>query len=142
MSHIASPPPSHSHITPSPLTPHSSPFTASAEAVAAAKAAQNEMYQALLTRRAALVSDFEKKAARYKDLLVKEMVREGGREGGRKRRQQVEKEGERGGMCEGGRMRKGERGWEEEACEGGKREGVLMVRRGGGKREEGGREGG
>ena len=47
---------------------------ASAEAVAAAKAAQNEMYQALLSRREALVADLEKKAALYKDLLVKEMV--------------------------------------------------------------------
>ena len=46
---------------------------ASAEAVAAAKAAQNEMYQALLSRRQTQLADFEKKAARYKDLLVKEM---------------------------------------------------------------------
>ena len=49
---------------------------ASAEAVAAAKAAQNEMYQALLSRRQTQLADFEKKAARYKDLLVKEMVSE------------------------------------------------------------------
>lgn len=48
--------------------------TASAEAVAAAKAAQSEMYQALLTRRSTLVNEFEKKAARYKEILIKEMV--------------------------------------------------------------------
>ena len=50
--------------------------TASAEAVAAAKAAQNEMYQALLSRRQALVVELGKKAALYKDLLVQEMVSE------------------------------------------------------------------
>ena len=49
-------------------------LTASAEAVAAAKAAQSEMYQALLSRRSALVIEFEKKAARYKEILIKEMV--------------------------------------------------------------------
>ena len=48
--------------------------TASAEAVAAAKAAQNEMYQALLSRRKAQVEELEKKAALYKELLVQEMV--------------------------------------------------------------------
>ena len=48
--------------------------TASAEAVAAAKAAQNEMYQALLSRRQARMTELEKKAALYKDLLIKEMV--------------------------------------------------------------------
>ena len=48
--------------------------TASAEAVAAVKAAQSEMYQALLSRRSALVIEFEKKAARYKEILIKEMV--------------------------------------------------------------------
>ena len=42
--------------------------------MAAAKAAQSEMYQALLSRRAALVIEFEKKAARYKEILIKEMV--------------------------------------------------------------------
>ena len=49
-------------------------LTASAEAVAAAKVAQSEMYQALLSRRSALVIEFEKKAARYKEILIKEMV--------------------------------------------------------------------
>ena len=49
-------------------------YTASAEAVAAAKAAQNEMYQALLSRRQARMADLEKKASRYKELLVQEMV--------------------------------------------------------------------
>lgn len=49
-------------------------LSASAEAVAAAKAAQQEMYAALLARRTALVSEFERKAARYKDILIKEMV--------------------------------------------------------------------
>ena len=48
---------------------------ASAEAVAAAKAAQSEMYSALLARRQNLMAEFEKKAARYKDILVKEMVK-------------------------------------------------------------------
>ena len=48
---------------------------ASAEAVAAAKAAQSEMYSALLARRQNLMAEFEKKAARYKEILVKEMVR-------------------------------------------------------------------
>ncbi len=48
--------------------------TASAEAVAAAKAAQQEMYTALLARRATLLAEFERKAARYKDILIKEMV--------------------------------------------------------------------
>lgn len=42
--------------------------------MAAAKAAQSEMYQALLSRRSALVIEFEKKAARYKEILIKEMV--------------------------------------------------------------------
>ena len=51
------------------------PLTASAEAVAAAKAAQSEMYSALLARRQNLMSEFERKAARYKEILVKEMVR-------------------------------------------------------------------
>lgn len=46
---------------------------ASAEAVAAAKAAQSEMYSALLARRQILMSEFERKAARYKEILVKEM---------------------------------------------------------------------
>ena len=50
------------------------PHAASAEAVAAAKVAQTEMYQALLSRRSALVIEFEKKAARYKEILIKEMV--------------------------------------------------------------------
>ena len=49
-------------------------LTASAEAVAAAKAAQSEMYQALLSKRQQLVADLATRAARYKDLLVKEMV--------------------------------------------------------------------
>ena len=49
-------------------------FIASAEAVAAAKVAQEEMYTALLARRTTLVSDFERKAARYKEILIKEMV--------------------------------------------------------------------
>ena len=49
-------------------------FLASAEAVAAAKAAQNEMYSALLTKRATLLKLFEQKAARYKEILIKEMV--------------------------------------------------------------------
>ncbi len=48
--------------------------TASAEAVAAAKAAQQEMYTALLSKRQMLVGEFEKKAARYKEILIKEMV--------------------------------------------------------------------
>lgn len=43
--------------------------------MAAAKAAQNEMYQALLTKRQQLVKDLESRAAQYKDLLVQEMVR-------------------------------------------------------------------
>lgn len=42
--------------------------------MAAAKAAQQEMYTALLAKRACLVQDFEKKAARYKEILIKEMV--------------------------------------------------------------------
>ena len=42
--------------------------------MAAAKAAQSEMYSALLARRQTLMADFEKKAARYKEILVKEMV--------------------------------------------------------------------
>ena len=42
--------------------------------MAAAKAAQNEMYQALLTKRQYLVKDLETRAAQYKDLLVQEMV--------------------------------------------------------------------
>lgn len=49
-------------------------YSASAEAVAAAKAAQNEMYSALLTKRATLLRLFEQKAARYKEILIKEMV--------------------------------------------------------------------
>ena len=49
-------------------------FLASAEAVAAAKAAQNEMYSALLAKRATLLKLFEQKAARYKEILIKEMV--------------------------------------------------------------------
>ena len=49
-------------------------YLASAEAVAAAKAAQNEMYSALLTKRATLLRLFEQKAARYKEILIKEMV--------------------------------------------------------------------
>ena len=49
-------------------------LAASAEAVAAAKAAQSEMYQALLSKRQQLVADLATRAARYKDLLVKEMV--------------------------------------------------------------------
>jgi hypothetical protein len=44
--------------------------------VAAAKKAQSEMYSALLARRQNLMTEFEKKAARYKEILVKEMVRE------------------------------------------------------------------
>ena len=47
---------------------------ASAEAVAAAKAAQHEMYAALLARRSALHQDFERKLARFKEILIKEMV--------------------------------------------------------------------
>ncbi|KAL5475148.1 hypothetical protein EMCRGX_G027211 [Ephydatia muelleri] len=46
---------------------------ASAEAMAAAKAAQNEMYTALQNRRQSLVQEFEQKAAYYKSLLIKEM---------------------------------------------------------------------
>ena len=42
--------------------------------MAAAKAAQSEMYSALLVRRQTLMAEFEKKASRYKDILVKEMV--------------------------------------------------------------------
>ena len=49
-------------------------FLASAEAVAAAKAAQNEMYSALLAKRTTLLKSFEQKAARYKEILIKEMV--------------------------------------------------------------------
>ena len=49
-------------------------YIASAEAVAAAKAAQQEMYSALLAKRLTLVNEFEKKAARYKEILIKEMV--------------------------------------------------------------------
>ncbi len=47
---------------------------ASAEAVAAAKAAQQGMYTALLAKRQTLVGEFESKAARYKEILIKEMV--------------------------------------------------------------------
>ena len=49
-------------------------FLASAEAVAAAKAAQNEMYSALLAKRTTLLKSFEQKAACYKEILIKEMV--------------------------------------------------------------------
>lgn len=42
--------------------------------MAAAKAAQQEMYTALLAKRSSLVQDFERKAARYKEILIKEMV--------------------------------------------------------------------
>ena len=49
-------------------------FTASAEAVAAAKKAQQEMYGALLATREELVDALEKKLTAYKDLLIKEMV--------------------------------------------------------------------
>ena len=42
--------------------------------MAAAKAAQNEMYTALQNRRQLLVQEFEQKAAYYKSLLIKEMV--------------------------------------------------------------------
>ena len=49
-------------------------YSALAEAVAAAKAAQNEMYSALLTKRSTLLRLFEQKAARYKEILIKEMV--------------------------------------------------------------------
>ncbi len=52
-------------------------FAASAEAMAAAKAAQSDMYSALLARRQMLMAEFETKAAKYKEILVKEMVREG-----------------------------------------------------------------
>ena len=48
---------------------------ASAEAVAAAKKAQQEMYQALLAKREVLVDGLEGKLTRYKELLLKEMVR-------------------------------------------------------------------
>ncbi len=47
---------------------------ASAEAMAAARAAQQEMYTALLARRTTLLAEFEMKAARYKEILIKEMV--------------------------------------------------------------------
>ena len=47
---------------------------ASAEAVAAAKKAHKEMYSALLSKREVLVSLLEEKLARYKELLLKEMV--------------------------------------------------------------------
>ena len=49
-------------------------LTASAEAVAAAKKAHKEMYSALLSKREVLVSLMEEKLARYKELLLKEMV--------------------------------------------------------------------
>ena len=54
------------------LSRHSS---ASAEALAAAKAAQNEMYSALMAKRTALQQEFQQKLLRYKDILIKEMVR-------------------------------------------------------------------
>ena len=47
---------------------------ATAEAVAAAKKAQQEMYGALLSRREELVDTLEKKLTSYKELLIKEMV--------------------------------------------------------------------
>ena len=50
-------------------------YIASAEAVAAAKKAQQEMYGALLTTREELVDTLEKKLTAYKDLLLKEMVK-------------------------------------------------------------------
>lgn len=49
-------------------------LTATAEAVAAAKKAHKEMYSALLSKREILVSLLEEKLARYKELLLKEMV--------------------------------------------------------------------
>ena len=48
--------------------------SASAEAVAAAKKAQQEMYSALLAKREVLVHGLESKLTRYKELLLKEMV--------------------------------------------------------------------
>jgi len=57
-------------------------LVASAEAMAAAKEAQSNMYSALLARRQMLMAEFEMKAAKYKEILVKEMVRLG-REGTR-----------------------------------------------------------
>ena len=47
---------------------------ASAEAVAAAKKAQQEMYSALLAKREVLAHGLETKLTRYKELLLKEMV--------------------------------------------------------------------
>lgn len=49
-------------------------LSASAEAVAAAKKAQQEMYSALLAKREVLVHGLESKLTRYKELLLKEMV--------------------------------------------------------------------
>lgn len=48
---------------------------ASAEATAAAKKAQQEMYGALSTKRDEIVDKLEKKLTAYKDLLLKEMVK-------------------------------------------------------------------
>ncbi len=56
------------------VTVSAHPPTASVEAIAAAKAAQQEMYTALLSKRQTLVGEFERKAARYKEILIKEMV--------------------------------------------------------------------
>lgn len=47
---------------------------ASAEAMAAAKDAQNKMYAALTVKRASLEHQLEQKLLRYRDILKKEMV--------------------------------------------------------------------
>ena len=48
--------------------------SATVEAIAAAKKAQQEMYTALLTKREVLVEELESKLTAYKGLLLKEMV--------------------------------------------------------------------
>ena len=49
-------------------------LSASAEALAAAKDAQNKMYAALTVKRASLEQKLEQKLLRYRDILKKEMV--------------------------------------------------------------------